>query len=120
MVQMKVVNVEELQPVSLPGHFKILNKRIIGADVGAKNVEVLLGIAEAGGGSKMHGHSGTEQVFYVIDGVLKIKNGNGEEVELKKGMAAYIPPGELHQPYNSGSSRTIYLVINSPPVVRTH
>ncbi|MEM0356939.1 MAG: cupin domain-containing protein [Candidatus Bathyarchaeia archaeon] len=112
---MKIVDQEKLDLIELPGHFNSFNKKLIGANVGAKNVEVMLGIAEAGGGSEIHYHPEAEHIIYVIEGVLRIRNEKGEEVELKKGMAAYIPPGEKHQPYNPSSSRTMYLVINSPP-----
>ncbi|MEM3731175.1 MAG: cupin domain-containing protein [Candidatus Bathyarchaeia archaeon] len=112
---MKVVDAGKLELIKLPGHFNSFNKRLVGANVGAKNVEVLLGIAEGGGGSEIHYHPEAEHIIYVIDGVLRIKDEKGGEVELKKGMLAYIPPGEKHQPYNPSSSKTIYLVINSPP-----
>ncbi|MEM3704124.1 MAG: cupin domain-containing protein [Candidatus Bathyarchaeia archaeon] len=112
---MKIVDQEKLDLIELPGHFNSFNKRLISANVGAKNVEVMLGIAEVGGGSEIHYHPEAEHIIYVIEGVLRIRNEKGEEVELKKGMAAYIPPGEKHQPYNPSSSKAIYLVINSPP-----
>jgi quercetin dioxygenase-like cupin family protein len=112
---MKVINTEELPTLELPRHLKSFNKKVIGADTGAKNIEVMLGIAESGGGSEMHYHPEAEHVIYVLEGVLRIKNEKGGEVELKKGMAVYIPPGELHQPYNPHSDKAIYLVINSPP-----
>jgi len=112
---MKVVDQEKIELIKLPGHINSFNKKLIGANVGAKNIEVMLGIAEASGASEMHYHPEAEHVIYVIEGVLRIRGGNGKEVELKRGMAAYISPGEKHQPYNPSKKRTIYLVINSPP-----
>jgi quercetin dioxygenase-like cupin family protein len=112
---MKIVNIEELNLIQLPGHFRSFNKKIIGPNIGAKNIEVMLGIAEGGGGAELHYHPESEHVLFVIEGVLRIRNDKGEEVELKKGMAAYIQPGEKHKPYNPSSDKTIYLVINSPP-----
>ena len=112
---MKVVNAQEIELVELPYHSNSFNKKLIGKNVGAKNLEVMLGIAESGGGSELHYHPEAEHVIYVIEGTLRIRDKERNEVELKKGMAAYIPPGEYHQPYNPTSNKTIYLVINSPP-----
>jgi quercetin dioxygenase-like cupin family protein len=117
---MEVINTEELPLLSLPLHYKSFNKKVIGVDIGAKKIEVMLGIAESGGGAEMHYHPESEHVMYMLEGVLRVRDEKGAEVELKKGMAIYIPPGELHQPYNPSSDKAVYLVINSPPAtVRT-
>ena len=83
---MKIVDQDKLHLLELLGHFNSFNKKLIGTNVGAKNVEVMLGIAEVGGGSEIHYPPESEHILYVIEGV-----------------------------YNPSSSRTIYLVFNSPP-----
>jgi len=115
---MRLVKVEELPTYIPPDHSKTFIKKVIEENVGAKNVEVMLGVAESGGRAEMHAHTCSEHIFYVIKGRLRVKN-EKEEVEVKEGMALFIPPGEAHQPYNPGPDRTIYLIINSPPLQET-
>lgn len=110
---MKLVETEELETLTPPNHFKVSTKRVIGENVGAKNVRVSLAVAEKGGGANIHTHANMEHIFYVIEGQLRVK-GDKEEVEVKKGMALFVAPGEAHGPYNPGPSKTVYLTINSP------
>ena len=50
-------------------HSGTTNRRLIGPEtVGAKNVEVLLGVIEKGAGAARHAHPGVEQVCYLLEG----------------------------------------------------
>lgn len=111
---MKVINVEDLEPYAPPNHFRMLNKRVIGENVGAKRVRVAFGVAESGGKATMHSHPNMEQIYFVIDGELRVKGEKDGEIEVKKGMALFIPPSEPHLTYNPGPKKATYLVINSP------
>lgn len=113
VIIVKVVNVEELEAVAPKDHFQMLNRRVIGENVGAKNVRVAFGVAESGGNAIRHSHANMEQIYFVIEGELRVK-GEKEEVEVKKGMALFIPPGEAHTTRNPGPKKASYLVINAP------
>ena len=109
---MKVVNIEELEVYAPPDHCKILNGRLIGENVGAKQVRVTFGVAEGGGNASMHSHPNMEKVYFVIEGELRVK-GEKEDVAVKKGMALFIPAGEAHLTYNPGPGKAEYLVIST-------
>jgi uncharacterized RmlC-like cupin family protein len=113
---MKVVGQEEVELIKLLGHVNSFNKRLVEKNVGARNIEVALGIAEANAICGMHYHPEAEQVLSMLEGVLRIRGENSEEIEFEKSMAMYIPLDEGPQPYNPTQSRSIYLVINLPPV----
>src|SRR5712664_716557 len=50
-------------------HSGTTNKRLVGAEnVGAKNVELVLGVIEKGRGADPHAHPGMEQVCYLLEG----------------------------------------------------
>ncbi len=111
---MKVVNVDELEPYAPKDHFKMLNRRLIGENVGSKNVRIAFGVAESGANAVRHSHPEMEQIYFVIEGELRVMGEQREELEVKKGMALYIPPGEAHTTRNPSSEKASYLVINSP------
>lgn len=111
---LKVVNTEELEPYNPPDHNRMINRRIIGENVGAEHVRVALGVAESGGNATMHSHQSMEQIYFVIEGELRVKNEKEEELVVKKGTALFIPPGEAHLTYNPGPGNAVYLVINAP------
>jgi len=110
----KVVNIEELEPYAPPNHFKMFNRKLIGENVGAKYVRVAFGVAESGGNAIKHSHQNMEQIYFVMEGELRVKSEKEGELEVKKGMAIFIPPGEAHITYNPGPTKAQYLVINAP------
>jgi hypothetical protein len=57
------VRPEDVTPYHPANHTGPVNRRLIGPDnVGASNVEVLLGIIDSGEGALTHAHPGVEQV----------------------------------------------------------
>ncbi|MCW4055432.1 MAG: cupin domain-containing protein [Candidatus Bathyarchaeota archaeon] len=109
---MKVVNMEELEVYAPRDHLKMLNGRLIGENVGAKQVRVTFGVAESGGNATMHSHPNLEKTYFAIEGELRVK-GEKEDVAVRKGMALFIPAGEAHLTYNLGPGKAEYLVINT-------
>ncbi len=63
-------------------HTGTLNKRLIGPEtVGAKQLEVVLGVVEKGRGADPHAHPGIEQACYLLDGRARVEVA-GETMEL--------------------------------------
>ena len=57
-------------------HTGTTNHRLIGADtVGARQVEVMLGVIEKGKGALPHAHPGIEQVCYLLEGEARAEVG---------------------------------------------
>ena len=53
-------------------HTGTLNRRLIGPDtVGARGMEVLLGVIDKGKGALPHAHPGIEQVCYLLSGTAR-------------------------------------------------
>ena len=56
-------------PVYIPdAHTGTVNQRLIGCEIGAKNLEVVLGTVTPGGQAEPHSHSNAEQVVDVLEG----------------------------------------------------
>lgn len=64
---------------------------------------------EAGGYSPKHSHP-WPHINYIIEGE-GILLSEKEENPIKKGMTAFIPPGETHQFINSGQDKLVFICI---------
>ena len=96
-------------------HTGTVNRRLIGRDnVGAKNVEVVLGVIEKGSGALPHSHAGIEQVCYVLEGRARAQI-DGQICELGTGDACYFPPDREHVFTAVSDEPVKVLVIYSPP-----
>jgi quercetin dioxygenase-like cupin family protein len=96
-------------------HTGTVNRRLIGPEtVGAKNVEVVLGVIEKGQGALPHAHRGIEQVCYMLEGAA-IAEVAGERCELEPGDACYFPADTMHIFTVTSEQPAKLLVIYSPP-----
>src|SRR2546425_9918467 len=64
-----VVRQDAVTPYSPLNHAATVNRRLVGRDnVGARQLEVVLGVVARGGGALKHSHPGIEQACYVLEG----------------------------------------------------
>ena len=96
-------------------HTGTVNRRLIGPqNVGAKNLEVVLGVIEKGKGALPHAHPGIEQVCYLLEGRARVEVG-GEACELSPGDCCFFPPDVPHVFTVTSDTPARVLVIYSPP-----
>jgi len=96
-------------------HTGTVNRRLIGPEtVGAKHVEVLLGVIEKGQGAAPHAHPALEQVCYMLEGTA-LAEVEGERCELGPGDACYFPADAMHIFTVTSEQPARVLVIYSPP-----
>ena len=96
-------------------HTGTTNRRLIGPEnVGARHVEVVLGVIEKGRGADPHAHPGMEQVCYLLEGTA-LAEVAGERCEMKAGDACYFPANEMHKFTATSEQPVKVLVIYSPP-----
>ncbi len=80
-----IVRAENVQAYSPANHLETQNRRLIGPEtVGAKNIEIVLGVVSKGGGAQPHLHPGIEQVVYVLEGRARAEV-DGEAGEMGPG-----------------------------------
>ncbi len=103
-------------PAYLPAnHTGTVNRRLIGPqNVGARNLEVVLGVIEKGKGTLPHAHPGIEQVCYLLEGGARAEVG-GEVCELMPGDCCFFPPDVPHVFTVTSDTPARVLVIYSPP-----
>ena len=96
-------------------HTGTTNRRLIGPEtVGAKNVEVLLGVIERGAGAALHAHPGVEQVCYLLEGSATVEL-DGERREMQPGDACFFPADVMHKFTATSEQPAKVLVVYCPP-----
>lgn len=96
-------------------HTGTTNYRLVGAEnVGAKNIEVLLGVIEKGKGALPHAHPGIEQVCYMLAGRARAEV-CGESFEMSPGDCCYFPANEKHSFTVVSDEPVRVLVMYTPP-----
>jgi mannose-6-phosphate isomerase-like protein (cupin superfamily) len=109
----------EVQPYSPANHTGTVNRRLIGPEtVGAKHLEMVLGLVQPSGGALPHSHPGIEQVCYILEGRAVAEIG-GERAELGPGDCCFFPADQPHVFTAVGEQPVRVLVIYSPPYVET-
>ena len=109
-----LVKPDSVAAYSPANHTGTVNRRLIGPEtVGAKQVEVVLGVVEKGKGALPHSHPGIEQVCYLLEGEAHAEVA-GEKFEMKPGEACFFPPDAMHV-FIVTSERAKVLVIYAPP-----
>ena len=110
-----IVRAENVEPYSPANHLETQNRRLIGPEtVGAKNIEIVLGVVSKGGGAQPHLHPGIEQVVYVLEGRARAEV-DGEAGEMGPGFSCYFPPDTPHSFTAISDAPVKCLVIYSPP-----
>ena len=115
MAKRYFVRAADVPPYQPANHSGTTNRRLIGPEtVGARNVEVLLGVIEKNQGAAPHAHPDMEQVCYLLEGTA-LAEIDGERCELKPGDACFFPAGKMHKFTATSDTPVKVLVIYSPP-----
>ena len=109
----KVINPEELEGYSPPGHNDTINKRMVGKNIGSVKMTVSLGRMAPGGLTEIHSHDSSEQFHYVLKGEVTITSPDGN-LKLTEGRACWAAAGEPHGMMNETDQDNIYLVFTAP------
>ena len=101
-----LVRQSDVRPYHPANHTGTTNLRLIGPEtVGAKNVEVVLGVIEKNEGAAPHAHPEMEQVCYMLEGTA-VAEVAGERCELEAGDSCYFPAGAMHK-FTATSDRPV-------------
>lgn len=110
-----LVRPADVVPYHPANHSGTTNRRLIGPEtVGAKNVEVVLGVIEKNEGAAPHAHPGMEQVCYLLEGSAAVEI-DGERFEMQPGDACFFPADKMHKFIATSERPAKVLVIYSPP-----
>src|SRR2546428_10301221 len=114
-----VVRQDAVTPYSPLNHEATVNRRLVGRDnVGARQLEVVLGVVARGGGALKHSHPGIEQACYVLEGRGP---GAGRGDPLDEGGAGrhpFFPPGAAPRVYPNNPAPGQEVPVYRPPLPR--
>jgi quercetin dioxygenase-like cupin family protein len=109
------VKKDSVQPYSPANHTGTVNRRLIGPEtVGAKQLEVVLGVVQKGKGALPHSHPGIEQVCYMLEGRARAEVA-GQAMELGPGDCCFFPADAPHVFTVTSEEPARVLVIYAPP-----
>ena len=115
-----IVRPDAVTPYSPANHEDTVNRRLIGRDnVGATQLEVVLGEVEKGGGALKHSHPGIEQVCYVLAGRARVEIGDDVIGEVGPGDSVFFPADVPHVFTTVSEGPVRVLVIYAPPYAET-
>ena len=115
MTQKYFIRGADVPGYSPANHTGTTNRRLIGAEtVGARHVEVVLGVIAKDGGALPHAHPGIEQVCYLLEGSARAEVG-GQAFDMQPGDACFFPPDAMHVFTVTSDEPARVLVIYSPP-----
>jgi quercetin dioxygenase-like cupin family protein len=81
--------------------------------VGAERLLMVRATMPAGNGHNFHCHPGREEILYILQGQAEQWVGQEQRL-LQAGDMAFIPAGQVHATFNTGSSALCFLAILSP------
>src|SRR2546426_5165561 len=105
-----VVRQDAVTPYSPLNHEATVNRRLVGRDnVGARQLEVVLGVVARGGGALKHSHPGIEQACYVLEGRARGEGGDDYVDEGGAGGTVFFPAGAPppFPPVNRGAGQGV-------------
>ena len=115
-----VVRQDAVKPYSPLNHEQTVNRRLIGREnVGARQLEIVLGVVGRGGGALKHSHPGIEQACYVLEGRARVEVGDDYVDEVGPGDTVFFPAGVPHVVTTLSDEPVKVLVIYAPPYAET-
>ena|SRR5215212_5556057 len=105
---LKLIHTKALEPSAPAGHWGVDARFIVRDAAGFvfQHCEM-----EPGGGAEAHAHDDQDQIFYVLEGHLRVSGGDGRKMTVNPGDALLIPAGALHATVNDGAVAARYLVL---------
>jgi quercetin dioxygenase-like cupin family protein len=109
------IRAEDVEPYHPANHQGTTNYRLISEQtVGARQLEVLVGVIERNSGALPHSHPGIEQVCYLLEGTA-VAEVEGERREMIAGDCCFFPADTPHVFTATSLKPVRLLVIYSPP-----
>ena len=101
-------------------HFNMKTQVIFNPEGGCSKANVTLTILPKGSGSHDEVREGSDQIFLMLKGTMKV-SANGElKAELNEGDAILVYGGETHSVINEKDEACIFYAITVPSLDKTH
>ncbi len=111
---MQIVRFNDIDTYEPGGHQGVTNRLLTGKGRGeVEDVSVWHGRLSPGGGSDLHVHEYSVQIYVAVTGTIEVSDGD-TPAALGSGDTAIIPAGEIHDVHNRTDEDATLLVISAP------
>jgi len=101
-------------------HFEMTTQVIFNPDTGSPRANVTLTTLQKGSGSNDEVHEYSDQLFYMIQGTMKVY-AHGELIyTVRQGDAVLVTAGDTHAVRNEDEEDVQFIAITVPPLDQTH
>ncbi len=101
-------------------HFNMTTQVIFNPDLGCKHANITLSTLKKGAGGNDEVHENSDQIFYVLQGTLRIYAKGRLLYTLPSGDAVFVEAGDVHSVINEFEEDCAYIAITVPPLDKTH
>ena len=101
-------------------HFGMKTQVIFNPDGGCKKANVTLSTLPKGSGSDDEVHDHSDQIFYILQGSMKVYGRGQLLANLLEGDAVLVEAGEVHSVRNEAGRDTVFFAVTVPPLDQTH
>jgi len=101
-------------------HFDMSTQVIFNPDCGCKHANITLSTITKGAGSVDEVHENSDQIFYIIEGEMKVSSNNELLQVLHRGDAIMIEAGDFHSVTNDCEEDCVFYAVTVPPLDKTH
>lgn len=113
---MKVIHCEQIEaaPVEAEGAVQCRMRCLIGPDDAAPSFSMRQFEVAPGGSTPKHAHAHEHEVF-ILEGAGVVLEGQREHL-LRPGVAVFVPPNQMHQFRNTGTTALKFLCLIPHPL----
>jgi mannose-6-phosphate isomerase-like protein (cupin superfamily) len=101
-------------------HFGMQTQVIFNPDGGCLRANITLSTLPRGSGSNDEVHEHSDQIFYILQGSMKVYARGQMIEELREGDAILVEAGDVHAVRNEGETDTVFYAVTVPPLEKTH
>ena len=101
-------------------HFDMTTQVIFNPETGSPRANVTLTTLGKGSGSNDEVHENSDQIFYMLQGTMKIYARDELIYTIKAGDAALVTAGDIHAVRNEDDEDVKFVAITVPPLDQTH
>jgi len=110
---MDVINREECEPFVTKDTSEI-REIMAYRNSACKNISLAEATIYPDRSTEPHYHDESEEIYYFLSGSGHMQLGD-EELDVGPGDAVFIPPGTVHQTWNTGNEKLVFLCLCAPP-----
>ncbi|MFC1799246.1 cupin domain-containing protein [Thermodesulfobacteriota bacterium] len=101
-------------------HFDMQTQVIFNAEGGCSKANITLTTLPKSSGSNDEIHPNSDQIFYILQGTMKLSAHGNLLHTLNPGDAIMVEAGETHAVINDEEEDVIFIAITVPPLEQTH